>query len=107
MFDRTSTPSTSPGLSRPSSLRAPASPRVPPSTDASTTVLRVARPARTRAISMSAAVSAPLVVASGTESASRDASSTSSRRDSPGRCPMTFSSRTPPPSKRSVVVANP
>ena len=91
--DITSTPSTSSGSgSSSSSSLAPTSPSVEPSSEASTSVLRVARPSSTRASSISAAVSAALPVASGTTAASRAATITIWRRERPARRPITFTS---------------
>ena len=80
--------------------RTPASPRVDPSTLASTTVLRGARPSSTRASSSSAAVSAALPARSGTSAASRPAITTICRRDAPGRVPTTLTSSVPSSSQR-------
>ncbi len=73
----------------------PTSPRVEPSTEASTSVLRAGRPANTRASSTSAAVSAALPVASGTTAASRAATITIWRRSCPARRAITFTSSRP------------
>ena len=88
--------------------RAPAEPSVSPSTDASTIVLRVTRPCRTRLSSSRAAVSAALPARSGPRP-SRAASTTTRRREVPARRPTTFrypSSR-PSDSKESTWVSNP
>jgi hypothetical protein len=73
----------------------PSSPNVEPSTDASVIVLRDGVPCSTRAISVSAAVSAALLGASGTEVASRAATITIWCREAPARRPITFRSGLP------------
>ena len=87
--------------------RAPASPSVLPSTDASTSVFRDGRPLITRASSSRAAVSAALPVASGTDCESRAAMITIWSRDSPGRRAITFTSRSPFSVHESTVVWKP
>jgi hypothetical protein len=78
-----------------SSAAVPTSPRVEPSTDASTSVFWVGRPSNTRASSRRAAVSAALPVASGTTAASRAATTTTWWRERPARRPTTFRSDRP------------
>ena len=106
--DTTSTASTWEGASISSaSLIAPTSPSVEPSVDASTRVLRVARPSNTRASSRSAAVSEALPAASGATAASRSATTTIWRRVRPARRPITFTRSRPACVKRSSCTRKP
>src|SRR5919198_2183022 len=86
----------------------PSSPSVEPSTDASTIVFRDGVPWSARPTLMSAAVSAALVVASGTDPASRAATTTIWRRVAPARLPVTLRRRWPSsPPKGSTTVVKP